>query len=258
MVDLSDKRAIVGGGSQGIGRACAIELARRGASVTVVARNEKALRAVVSELGEGDHQFLVADFAEPDALRDSVASHLAEFGPVTILVNNTGGPPAGPIVDATPEQFQAAISNHLLCNQLLVQTLLPGMKSEGFGRIVNIISTSVIAPIKGLGVSNATRGAVANWGRTLAGELAPFGITVNNVLPGFTGTDRLQILFDNKAKRLGVTPEQVKQDAIDTIPTGRLGEPEEIAAAVGFFASPQASYITGVNLPVDGGRTAVQ
>jgi 3-oxoacyl-[acyl-carrier protein] reductase len=261
MTPLNGKRALVCGASQGMGRACAMELARLGAEVTVVARDEAALRLAADGLPRSDgraHGYLTADFSDPQALRTAVAARLAQVGPIHILVNNTGGPPHGAIVDAKPEQFIHAITQHVLCNQLLVQTLLPGMKASAYGRIVNIISTSVVAPIKGLGVSNTTRGAVANWGRTMAGELAPFGITVNNILPGYTATARLQSLFQAKAEKAKTTVAAIEQQIIDSIPMGRLAAPEEIAAVVGFLATPAASYVTGVNLPVDGGRTAVQ
>lgn len=261
MKDLTGKRALVCGSSQGMGRACAVELARLGAEVTLVARNEATLREALSALSTNagqKHALIVADFADSAGLQAKVAHHVDQTGPIQILVNNTGGPPHGAIVDATPDQFLQAISNHIVCNHLLVQTLLPGMKSSGYGRIVNIISTSVIQPIKGLGVSNTTRGAVANWGRTLAGELAPLGITVNNVLPGFTATGRLQTLFQAKAEKAGTTVEQVERGIVESIPMKRLADPAEIASVVAFLVSPAASYLTGVNLPVDGGRTAVQ
>ncbi len=261
MKTLQGKRALVCGSSQGIGLACAVELARRGVEVTLVARNESALRQACAALNTDsrqNHRLIVADFADSAGLQDKVTRHLADTGPIQILVNNTGGPPHGAVIDATPEQFLQAISNHIVCNQLLVQTLLPGMKSSGYGRVINIISTSVIQPIKGLGVSNTTRGAVANWGRTLAGELAPFGITVNNVLPGFTATARLQTLFQAKAEKAGTTAQQIERSVVESIPLGRLADPAEIGAVVGFLASPAASYVSGVNLPVDGGRTAVQ
>ncbi len=258
---LEGKRAIVCGASQGIGRACAFELGRLGAEVTLIARDETALRGASSELTSKTgraHRYLAADFADPDGLQKKVSAHVRETGAVHILVNNTGGPPHGTMTEAAPTQFLAAMTHHVVCNQLLVQTILPGMKTAAYGRIINIISTSVIAPIKGLGVSNTTRGAVANWGRTLAGELAPLGITVNNILPGYTATARLQALFKAKAEKAGTTVEKIQQQVIDSIPMGRLAAPEEIAAVVGFLASPAASYVTGVNLAVDGGRTAVQ
>ena len=258
---LTGRNALVCGASQGIGLACAIELSRLGAWVTIVARNADALTRALRELdttGGRVHRTLVADFTDHAGVKAKVEGHVRQFGPMHVLVNNTGGPPHGAIVDAKPEQFLQAISAHVVCNQLLVQAVLPGMKAAGFGRVVNIISTSVVAPIKGLGVSNTTRGAVANWGRTMAGELAPLGITVNNVLPGYTATARLQSLFEVKAQKAGGTIADVERQVIDSVPMGRLASPMEIAAVVGFLASPAASYVTGVNLPVDGGRTAVQ
>lgn len=258
---LKNKRALVCGGSQGIGNACAVELAKQGASITLLARNERGLKEAVARLDTASgqsHGYLVADASDPSALQATVQAHVAAAGPFHILVNNSGGPPSGPIVEAKAEAFLQAITNHVLCNQLLAQTLTPGMMEVGYGRIINIISTSVIAPISGLGVSNTTRGAVANWGRTWAGEMAPHGITVNNVLPGYTDTERLQSLFDKKAARMGSTPDKVKADTIDAIPMKRLAEPCEIGAVVAFLASPAASYVTGVNIPIDGGRTAGQ
>lgn len=261
MGTLTGKRALVCGASQGIGRACAVELSRLGASVTIVARNESALQQALGELsttGDIAHDYLVADFADPHALAQKVSAYVQSRGEVQVLINNTGGPPHGALTEAKPEDFVKAFSNHVLCNQLLVQALLPGMKHAGFGRIINIISTSVIAPIRGLGVSNTTRGAVANWGRTLAAELAPFGITVNNVLPGYTATQRLDSLFTAKAEKQGTTVDAVRQAVIDAIPAKRLADPSEIGAVVAFLATPAASYVNGVNLPVDGGRTAAQ
>ena len=261
MNTLENKNALVCGSSSGIGLACAIELAKHGAAVTLLARREQALKEAVSKLSTEagqEHGFIVADSADPVGLKSAVEAHLRSNGPIHILVNNTGGPPSGPITEAETDAFIQAISNHVVCNQILAQAITPGMKEIGFGRIINIISTSVIAPIGGLGVSNTTRGAVANWGRTWAGELAPFGITVNNVLPGYTDTKRLQSLFDKKAARLGSNPDKVKADTIEAIPMKRLADPCEIGAVVAFLASPEASYLTGVNLPVDGGRTAMQ
>ncbi|MGD2110963.1 MAG: SDR family oxidoreductase [Phycisphaerae bacterium] len=261
MISLKEKRALVCGGSQGIGKAAAIELAKAGAEVTLLARTESALREACGELPTDagrSHRFLAADSANPESLAAGVRALIEKVGPHQILVNNTGGPPSGSILDATPDAFVQAISNHVVCNQLLVLTLLPGMKASGYGRVINIISTSVIAPIPGLGVSNTTRGAVANWARTMAGELAPFGITVNNVLPGYTATERLWSLFEKWAERSGTDAETVKNQTVAGIPMQRLADPSELGAVVAFLASPAASYVTGVNLPVDGGRTALQ
>ena len=261
MQTLAGKRALVCGSSQGIGRACAMEIARLGASVTVVSRNEQALQEVASDLPketDQSHGYFVADFTQPGNVQSKVADHVHQVGTVHILVNNTGGPPSGPAFDADADAFIQAFSNHLICNQHLVQAVVPGMKESKFGRIINMISTSVIQPITGLGVSNTTRGAVANWGRTLAGELAPFGITVNNILPGYTNTDRLQSLFKRWSDRDGITIPEVEERVRQSIPMRRLARPEEIGAVVAFLATPAASYVSGVNLPVDGARTAVQ
>ena len=255
--ELKNKRALACGSTQGIGRACAIEFARLGAEVTLVARNEAVLQQVAAELPSvvgRTHRYICVDFAQPDAIRDKVAAHLDQTGPVQILLNNTGGPAPGPIIDAKPEAFTEAYTKHVVCNQLLVQTLLPGMKSSGYGRIVNIISSSVREPIPGLGVSNTTRWAVAAWAKTLSRELAPFGITVNNILPGFVDTARLRSLIKNRAAAAGVTEAEMTESMISQIPTGRFADPAEVAAAVGFLASPRAGYITGINLPVDGGK----
>ncbi len=255
---LAGKRALVCGSTQGIGRAAAAQIASLGAQVTLMARNEERLKATAAELPAKDgvrHRWVAADFTDAAAVGAAAKSAVESGGPFHVLVNNTGGPPGGTAHEATPEQFLAAFRSHLVCNQLLVQALLPGFKAEKYGRIINIISTSVKAPIPGLGVSNTIRAAVANWAKTLAGELAPFGITVNNVLPGFTDTARLTELFQAKATKTGKPLDEVRREAIAGIPAGRLGDPEEIGAAVAFLATPAASYINGINLPVDGGRT---
>ena len=257
-LDLTGKRALVCGSSQGIGRAVAHELAALGAHVVLLARNPDTLRQVRDTLprSEGQtHDFLAVDFEQPGKLRDEVQALVASGAAVHILVNNTGGPPGGPVFEARPEEFVQAFSNHLICNQILAQAVVPGMKTAQYGRIVNIISTSVKQPIPGLGVSNTVRGAVANWAKTLAEELAPFGITVNNVLPGATKTGRLQALIESRARKTGAEVEAVSREMLNQIPAGRFAEPEEVANAVAFLASPAAAYITGINLPVDGGRT---
>ncbi len=256
-LDLRGKRAVVGGSTQGIGKASAIELALLGATVTLLSRNEQVLKSVLSELPTPSnqiHNYLVADFNDPDQLK-SVVQKFTSTNTVHILVNNTGGPPAGPALDATPEDFIRAFTNHLICNQILVQAVVQGMKQATYGRIIKIISTSVKVPIKGLGVSNTTRGAVANWAKTLSVELAPFGITVNNVLPGTTMTGRLDSIIKSKAEKSGKTFDEIKNEMIAEVPAGRISEPHEVAAAVAFLASPAAGYINGINVPVDGGRT---
>jgi 3-oxoacyl-[acyl-carrier protein] reductase len=191
---------------------------------------------------------------EPDEVRAVVQDALPRLGPFHILVNNTGGPPGGMIADAMPEEFEGALSSHLLCSHILAQLLLPGMKDVGYGRIINIVSTSVRQPIPLLGVSNTTRAAVAAWAKTLSREVASFGITVNCVLPGATRTGRLESLMKTRAEAAGTTAQEEEQAWLNQIPAGRFGRPEELGQAVAFLASPAASYITGVSLPVDGGR----
>ena len=257
-IDLTGKRAMVCGSTQGIGKAVALELASLGASVTLVARNEESLQRVKSELtvSAGQrHAVIAADFNAPWIVRDKVGRAIMDSGPVHILVNNTGGPKAGPVLDAEPEEFVTAFSQHLLCNHLLAQTVIPGMKAMRYGRIVNIISTSVKQPIPALGVSHTVRGAVASWAKTLAAEVAPFGITVNNVLPGMTKTRRLDYVIRSRAERTGKTVEEITSDMIAEVPAGRYAEPRELAVVVAFLCSPAASYVNGVSLPVDGGRT---
>lgn len=257
-INLINKRALVCGSSQGIGLATARELALMGASVTLVARNETTLRDIVATLpvtGTQQHEFFTADFNDPEGLRSAVAAYLQGGKEVNILVNNTGGPAGGPITEAKTEDFEKTFRQHLICNHILAQALIPGMKSSGYGRIINIISTSVKQPLKGLGVSNTIRAAVANWSKTLATELAPFHITVNNVLPGATLTQRLTSLLAIKSEKTGKNSGELEAEMLYEIPMGRFAGPEEIAAAIGFLASPAAGYITGINVPVDGGRT---
>ncbi|MCS7033188.1 MAG: SDR family oxidoreductase [Phycisphaerae bacterium] len=258
MYFLTGKRALVCGSTQGIGRACAFLFAQLGASVILLARNEAALTRVREELASSHgqrHDFIVADCNEPAQVRDRVLARLPALEPVHILLNNSGGPPAGELLASRAEDFTVAFARHVLCNHLLAQTLIGGMKSAGYGRIINIVSTSVKEPIPGLGVSNTIRAAVANWAKTLAREVAPFGITVNNVLPGSTKTARIEEIIRARATASGRTEQSIREEMISQIPMGRMAEPEEIAAAAGFLASPAAGYITGINLPVDGGRT---
>jgi len=257
-LDLKNKRALVCGSTQGIGKAVALELALQGANVTLLARNEEALKKTKAELNTDkgqQHSYLLADFSKPDEVKNIVTQFVERHGAVNILINNTGGPPSGPIANARPEEFLSAFNNHLICNQILAQACLEGMKNSGYGRIVNIISTSVKQPLPNLGVSNTIRAAVANWSKTWANEVAQFGITVNNVLPGATSTQRLHTIIENNATKNLRPVDEVKEHMLKEIPMRRFAEAHEIANAVVFLASPAAAYITGINVPVDGGRT---
>jgi 3-oxoacyl-[acyl-carrier protein] reductase len=257
-LDLKNKRAIVCGSTQGIGKAIAVELAALGASITLVARNEQRLKEATQELDQAQgqqHGYIVADFSNPDEVQRQIQTYVQEQEEVHILVNNTGGPPGGPIADAKPEEFLKAFNMHLINNHQLVQAVVPLMKRAGYGRIINIVSTSVKEPIAGLGVSNTTRGAVASWAKTLANELGQFGITVNNVLPGSTKTGRIYSLIDSRAEKSGRSRQEVQEEMENAIPARRFAEPEEVAAAAAFLSTPAAAYINGVSLAVDGGRT---
>lgn len=257
-LDLTGKHALVCGASQGIGLAAARALAELGANVTLLARREEILRELAGQLPtprEGQsHGWIAADSADTDALRARVEA-LVAAKPVHILVNNSGGPPPGTVHGAQIAAFEAAYRQHLIANHVLAETVIPGMERDGYGRIVNVISTSVKEPLQGLGVSNTTRWAVASWAKTLATEVAAKGITVNNVLPGSTETPRIEQIIGNTASKTGRSREEVFEKMVGEIPMRRFAKPEETAAAIAFLCSPAASYITGVNLPVDGGRT---
>ena len=255
-LSLVGKHALVCGASEGIGRAAAHELALLGADVTVLARRAQALQAVAAALPcnrAQQHGWIAADVSQHDALRAQVEA-LAAGKPVHILVNNSGGPPGGPVHAADASAFLDAFHQHLLASQVLVQAVLPGMQGAAWGRIVNVISTSVKEPIAGLGVSNTIRGAVAGWAKTLSRELASHGITVNNVLPGYTRTGRIAQILRDRAQASGQSEEAVADAMRKTVPAGRFAEPEEIAAAIAFLCAPAAGYINGVSLAVDGGR----
>jgi 3-oxoacyl-[acyl-carrier protein] reductase len=254
---LTNKTALVCGASQGLGAAVAHELAMLGAHVWLLARNEENLKAVKQSLDISlgqQHGYFVADSGDPEHIQQLITDFLSKGKSIDILVNNTGGPAAGPLLNTSLEDMQKGVTAHLLTAHTLAQLVVPGMKANKFGRIINILSTAVKQPINGLGISNTVRAGVANWAKTLANEIGQYGITVNNVLPGYTKTDRLDYLFGKQASDAGTTVDAIVEKTISMIPAGRLGEPEEFAAAVAFLCSPAAGYINGINLPVDGGR----
>lgn len=256
-LSLEDKNAIICGSTQGIGFAIADELAQLGANCTLIARNEEALQKALLNLNTSlrqKHGYLVADFNKPEDVKKVIKDHVSNNS-VHILINNSGGPAAGPIIDAKEEAFLNTFNQHLICNHILTQAVVPSMKKEGYGRIINIISTSVKIPLKNLGVSNTIRGAVASWAKSMANELGQFNITVNNVLPGFTATKRLSSLIENIAKKGNSVIEIIEKNMMEEVPMKRFADASEIASVAAFLASPAAAYVNGVSIPVDGGRT---
>ena len=255
-LDLGGRHALVCGGSEGIGRSAAIELAQLGADVTLLARREDALREAVAALPrrEGQrHGSVVADMADAAALAAAVQS-LTAARPVHILVNNTGGPPGGPAHSADIAAYLDAFHKHLVANQTVLQAVLPGMRATRWGRIVNVISTSVYEPIPNLGVSNTIRGAVAGWAKTLSRELGGDGITVNNVLPGYTRTQRLDQILADRSAASGKSPDEVAAGMLATVPVGRFAEPHETGGVIAFLCTQAAAYVNGQSIAVDGGR----
>jgi len=256
-LSLHSKTALVCGASQGIGKAIAIALANLGANCILLARNESALKDAVATLNVADgqtHEYHIVDFNQLDDLRLTIGQLTVDHT-IDILINNTGGPAGGLIASADPNAFEHAFRQHLICNHILAQAVIPSMKEKGWGRIINVISTSVKIPINNLGVSNTIRAAVASWAKTLSNELAVHGITVNSLLPGFISTSRLDAVAEGFAAREGVSKEQMVERMKDSVPAKRFGDPSEIAAVAAFVASPAASYLNGITIPVDGGRT---
>ncbi len=256
-ISLQNKNAVICGSSQGIGLATAQELALNGANCFLMARNPEALQRAVNGLsksGNQQHRALTVDFSDSSAVELEIKKLVAELR-VEILVNNTGGPKAGPILDAPTDLFETAFRQHLVNNHILVQAVVPGMREAGYGRIINIISTSVKTPLANLGVSNTIRLAVASWAKTLANEIGRYNITVNNILPGLTATQRLEDLVKHGAAAQKMDSSMVEAQLRESIPMKRFGKPEEIAQVIAFLASPAASYVNGTNIAVDGGRT---
>ena len=255
-LSLEGKTAVVCGSTQGIGLATAEELALLGANCILLARNESSLQEALQKLDIGNrqlHSYQVADFSKPEQVK-AIANAIVAAQPVHILINNTGGPPPGPIIDAGEDEFIAAFNQHLICNHILAKAVVPGMKEARYGRIINIISTSVKIPNKNLGVSNTIRGGVASWSKTMANELGQFNITVNNVLPGYTMTRRLRSLIETNAAKRNVAHDTIEKEMMHDIPLKRFGEASEIGAMAAFLATPAASYVNGVSIQVDGGR----
>lgn len=255
-LSLEGKTAVVCGSTQGIGLAIAEELALLSANCILLSRNEKSLKEALQKLDIANrqlHSYKIADFSRPEQVRKVIAEIVA-LQPIHILINNTGGPSPGPVIDATEDEFIAAFNQHLICNHILVKAVVPGMKQAGYGRIINIISTSVKIPHKNLGVSNTIRGAVASWAKTMANELGQFNITVNNVLPGFTRTQRLTSLVETNAAKRNIDKDVIEKEMTYEIPMKRFGDAVEIAAMAAFLATPAASYVNGVSIQVDGGR----
>lgn len=255
-IELNGKTVLVCGSSQGIGKAIALQFANAGANVIMVARNEKYLKANFKELtnnGSQSHSYITADFSEPEKVVKKIGKYIENNINIDILVNNSGGPAPGKISDANSVSLYEAFTQHVITSQQITQKIIPSMINKKFGRIINIISIGVKQPIENLGISNVIRGAMASWSKTLSRELAPFGITVNNILPGYTQTERLTSLFKTGAKEQGKTLKVISQEIMMNIPSRRFAKPEELAFAACFLASDYASYITGINLPVDGG-----
>lgn len=253
---LRQRHALVCGASRGIGRATAIALARQGARVTALARGGDELAALCDELraqGADDPSWIFADLDELPRALEEVDLLIARRGDVSVLVNNTGGPAPGPLLGASSAELLAAFSRHVVAAHEITRRVLPGMRAGGFGRIVNVVSISVREPLPNLGVSNVVRAAMASWAKTLAHELPP-GLTINNVLPGYTDTERLQSLALRAASERGCEPAEIVAGWAATVPEQRIGLPEETAAAIAFLCSPEAAYIRGVSLAVDGGR----
>jgi 3-oxoacyl-[acyl-carrier protein] reductase len=252
---LAGRYALVCGASSGIGRASALALAAAGAELTVLARRADRLETLLPELlaaGAPRAAGLVQDLDDRDALGVALDQLVAEH-PVHVVVHNTGGPPGGPLIEVGEAELLHYFARHVASAQLLVKKTLPGMVEAGYGRFIQIVSTSVREPIPGLGLSNTIRAAMGGWAKSLSQELPP-GITINSVLPGFTNTERLDSLASSRASTSGQTAESIREAWVQQVPEARIAEPDEPAALVAFLASPAAGYIRGTAIAVDGGR----
>ncbi len=246
---LDGKTALVCGASKGIGRACALMLARAGARVIACARSAADLDSLVNEMHGDGHEGVLLDLEDLGAVRDAISG----IGTIHILLNNSGGPPGGPLLENTLEEFEGPFRRHLHAAHTITQALVPGMEEAGTGRIVNIISTSVREPIDNIGLSNTLRGAMASWAKSLSREL-PACVTINNIMPGFTDTDRLGSLATSISERTGKPVEDVRDEWMSGVPIQRLINPLETAVAVTWLCLPSSSAVRGISLAVDGGR----
>lgn len=254
--ELTEKWALVGGASQGIGEAIATVFAQAGARVILMSRSSEKLEVVRKSLPHPErHRIMPLDLENLDQVNTQVAQLVKLIGTIEIVVNNSGGPPSGSLVQVSSSEFEKFFRAHVVAGQIIMQNVLPGMKEKRFGRIINIISTSVKVPIPQLGLSNTIRAAMASWAKSLSHEVGPFGVTVNNILPGYTKTPRLSKLIDASAEREKKSSKEIEETWMKTIPVGRFAEPSEIAQAALYLASQRAAYITGTQITVDGGRT---
>jgi len=253
---LKGKVALVAASSQGLGRAVAEELAAEGASLVLCARDSRTLTETASAIAEKSNAHVLAipaDVTITEDIKRLVEAGIERFGRIDILVTNAGGPPAGTFEQLTREQWEQAIRLTLLSAVELTRQVLPGMKERRWGRILNITSIAVKQPIENLLLSNSLRAGLTGFARTLANEVAPYGITVNNVMPGYTRTERLDELAEMMADKQGISASEFRGKWEKEIPMGRLGEPRELAAVIAFLASERASYVTGTSFQVDGG-----
>ncbi|MDT8323455.1 MAG: SDR family oxidoreductase [Bacteroidota bacterium] len=255
-LELKGKRAFVAGSSDGIGRAIATGLAAEGCDVMLCARTEEKLAALAAELRESRGArvaYVSADLDEAAAITAAVAAMKEEFGGCDILVANNGGPEPGDFRSMTEEQWLAGYNRTLMSTVRLIRGMLDGMIAQEFGRIINVTSISVKQPVQRLLLSNTFRAGVTGMAKTLSDEVSRFGVTVNNIAPGYIRTGRQTQLFTDRAEKAGTTAEAIRAQVTANIPTGRIGMPDEIAHLAVFLASARASYITGTTIPVDGG-----
>jgi 3-oxoacyl-[acyl-carrier protein] reductase len=251
---LAGKLALVCGASQGMGLASAKLLSEQGLGIIGVARNKNKLEESFLQLSpQAKHYCLTVDFSDLNSVRELIEELTRLKLQPEILVNNSGGPRPCTATSASPEAYLKAFTQHLIANSILSQALIPAMRDKNYGRIINIVSIAAKVPSDNLASSNTVRAAVLNWAKTLSNELAPLGITVNNVLPGYTETERLKEVLDARARTQNTEIKNIEEKILSKIPMKRFARAEEIAAAVVFLASPAASYITGISLAVDGG-----